>query len=250
MIRLSRSQLAVSVLEIGVRAPQLDDERAAHAPCPPLTLATLWHFSERKSTASSTASPRARACITGSPPLHDELAAEHLSRVGQKDTHGEARAHIAVAGRKDATSKTPPPGTYRCSSMQRTLSGRRRADVGGMHRTQHVHPRPSHRASRPRRKHFFPPKSTCSQTVQRHRGEPGHTQDIGKKTPPGGAGTHTGHTAHVGIAWAMGHRYPDSRVLESIGKSIESSQVKSSQMCQIGRIFPCIVSVVRRSILC
>ena len=181
MIRLSRSQLAVSVLEIGVRAPQLDDERAAHAPCPPLTLATLWHFSERKSTASSTASPRARACITGSPPLHDELAAEHLSRVGQKDTHGEARAHIAVAGRKDATSKTPPPGTYRCSSMQRTLSGRRRADVGGMHRTQHVHPRPSHRASRrPRRKHFFPPKSTS------------YLFTDGSKTP-GGAGTHTRH---------------------------------------------------------
>ena len=97
MIRLSRSQLAVSVLEIGVRAPQLDDERAAHAHAhAPLTLATLWHFSERKSTAS----PRARACITGSPPLHDELAAEHLSQVGQKDTHGEARAHIAAwAGR-------------------------------------------------------------------------------------------------------------------------------------------------------
>ena len=174
MIRLSRSQLAVSVLEIGVRAPQFDDERAAHAPCPPLTLATLWHFSERKSTAS----PRARACITGSPPLHDELAAEHLSRVGQKDTHGEARAHIAVAGRKDATSKTPPPGTYRCSSMQRTLSGRGRADVGGMHRTQHVHPRPSHRASRARPKHFPPGKVYLFKD--------------GSKTP-GGAGTHTRH---------------------------------------------------------
>ena len=121
MIRLSRSQLAVSVLEIGVRAPQLDDERAAHAPCPPLTLATLWHFSERKSTASSTASPRARACITGSPPLHDELAAEHLSRVGQKDTHGEARAHIAAcwAGRKDAKLRRHRRGrtdAARCSA--------------------------------------------------------------------------------------------------------------------------------------
>ena len=175
MIRLSRSQLAVSVLEIGVRAPQLDDERAAHAPCPPLTLATLWHFSERKSTAS----PRARACITGSPPLHDELAAEHLSRVGQKDTHGEARAPIPVAGRKDATSKTPPPGTYRCSSMQRTLSG--------------PSPRRWHAQDAARPPTAIPQGLAAAAKTQNifSRAEVYLFTD-GSKTP-GGAGTHTRH---------------------------------------------------------
>ena len=193
MIRLSRSQLAVSVLEIGVRAPQLDDERAAHAQSPmrtpPLTLATLWHFSERKSTAS----PRARACITGSPPLHDELAAEHLSQVGQKVTHGEARAtpYRGVGGAQRRQTKTPPPGTYRCSSMQRTLSGPspRRWHAQDAARPPTAIPQGlagaaktlSPRQSLPVQRRFKDTggsRDTHKTSVKRHpQGEPGHTRD-------------------------------------------------------------------------